>query len=630
MKLQVPFLQLPILFDAQALAREVDAVDPHWWRGRTQRDDGNSALTLITTHGDPDSDALDGPMRPTPALAQCPYLMQVLQALGATWGRARLMRLSGQAEVRAHVDINYYWRERMRVHVPIVTTPSVRFQCGEGEVNMAAGECWIFDTWRRHRVLNGGDHTRIHLVADTVGGEGFWDLLAQARPPGAHGPGWAPRRIGPQPGLPAPVLDYENFNAPAVMSPWELREHIVFLLGEAVPDPRLATIQQALLRFARRWQALWAAYADRGEGLDRYRRLLHGLRGELETLGAGQLGLKNELGLLHALESHVLEMAVAASSGGGAQTDRHGDRHGDSQEGVHAGAVAVPAPRRTSTTRDPVFDRPLFIVSPPRSGSTLLFETLATAPGLYSPGDESHALIEGVPGLSPAARGWDSNRLLAADASAEVAATLRERFFRQLRDRAGRAPAGTPVRMLEKTPKNALRIPFLRAVFPEARFIFLYRDPRQVLGSMLDGWNSGDFRMYPQLPDWDGPTWSFLLTPGWRKTSGRPLEEVVARQWEAATRTLLDDLEALPADAWTGVRHADVLADPQGQLQRLCDWAGLAWDRKLEGALPLSRYTLTAPDPGKWRRHEAGIEAQRPHWSATAARAEARLAEGLA
>lgn len=627
MKLQVPFLQLPVLFDAAALAEEVAAVDARWWRGRTQRDDGNSALTLITTHGDPDSDELSGPMRPTPALAQCPYLMQVLENLGATWGRARLMRLSGQAEVRAHVDINYYWRERMRVHVPIVTTPSVRFQCGDGEVNMAAGECWIFDTWRRHRVLNQGNDTRIHLVADTVGGERFWDLLAQARPPGVRGADWQPQRFAAQAGRPPAVLDFESINAPAVMSPWELREHIVFLLGEAVPDPRLGPIQQALLRFARRWQALWAAYGDGGEGLPRYRRLLDGVRGELDTLGAGQVGLKNELGFLQVLGSHVLEMAVATPAGDESRLDRHGD----DAAGVHAGAAAVPAAPVAATAvpvggaRDPLFERPLFIVSPPRSGSTLLFETLAGAPGLYSPGDESHALIEGVPGLSPAAHGWDSNRLLAADASVEAAATLRERFLRQLRDRDRRAPVAAPVRMLEKTPKNALRIPFLRAVFPEARFVFLYRDPRQVLGSMIDGWRSGDFGMYPTLPGWDGPTWSFLLTPGWRESSGRPLEEVVARQWASATATLLDDLQALPADLWTGIRHDDFLAAPQQQALRLCAWAGLEWDRSLGRELPLSRYTLTAPAPDKWRRHEAAIEAQRAIWEPVAARAEAVL-----
>src|SRR3546814_2815244 len=93
-------------------------------------------------------------MRPTPWLQQCPCIMQVMDALGATWGRSRLMRLSGRSQLAAHVDTNYYWQERMRVHVPIVTTPAVRFHCGESDINMGAGECWIFDTWRRHGVVN--------------------------------------------------------------------------------------------------------------------------------------------------------------------------------------------------------------------------------------------------------------------------------------------------------------------------------------------------------------------------------------------------------------------------------------------------------------------------------------------
>src|SRR5690606_4992869 len=334
--------------------------------------------------------------------------------------------------------------------------------------------------------------------------------------------------------------------------------HIVFLLGEAVPDPRLGPIQQALLRFARRWHALWAAHGDRGEGLVRYRRLLDGIREELHRLGAGQIGLKNELGFLQALGAHVLDMAVAADgSGTPAQTDRHGE------PGVHAGAAAVPereapstpqvsaGPSARATDAAARFDRPLFIVSPPRSGSTLLFETLAGAPDLYSPGDESHALIEGVSGLSPAAHGWASNRLLAGDASPAVAAALRERFLAALRDRRRQAPApGTAVRMLEKTPKNALRIPFLDAVFPQARFVFLYREPHQVLGSMIDGWRSGQFQTYLALPGWNGPDWSFLLTPGWQALSGRPLEEIVAAQWAATMQVLLDDLEALPAGQW--------------------------------------------------------------------------------
>ena len=97
MKLQVPFVQLPIMFDAQRMADEIEALDPKFWRGRTSRDDGNSALTLITTHGDPNSDALSGPMRPTPAFLQWPFIVLFLAEAGASWGRTWLMRLSVSA-----------------------------------------------------------------------------------------------------------------------------------------------------------------------------------------------------------------------------------------------------------------------------------------------------------------------------------------------------------------------------------------------------------------------------------------------------------------------------------------------------------------------------------------------------
>ena len=71
----------------------------------------------------------------------------------------------------------------MRVHVPIVTQPTVRFLCGGEQVNMAAGEGWIFDTWSLHSVHNDATRARIHLVADTVGGRGMTALMEQGIPP---------------------------------------------------------------------------------------------------------------------------------------------------------------------------------------------------------------------------------------------------------------------------------------------------------------------------------------------------------------------------------------------------------------------------------------------------------------
>lgn len=595
MKLQVPFLQLPVSFDAEALAREIAAVDESFWRPHPNKLPGNTALTLVSTHGDPDNDDLAGDMRPTPVLAQMPRLREVLAAIGGTWGRSRLMRLSGQAEVTEHVDTNYYWRERMRVHVPITTTPDVRFQAGGAEIHMAAGECWIFDTWARHRVINNADSTRIHLVADTVGGDRLWELIARGRPHNRQIPGWRAEPV-PLPGKGEVSLDFESVNLPVVMTPWEMREHCVFLLNEVVPGPTLPAVQQGLLSLTRRWHALWSAYGEKREGWPRYRALLDSSRADLVARGAGNLGLRNEVPLLHMLDMLIFQVALA-DRGLPSQIARK-EVHGEGE--AQAGAPAVRSAAR--------LEQPVFIVSPPRSGSTLLFETLLAAPGVHTIGDESHALIEGIPGLAPSAHGFDSNRLLARDATPEAAAALRRRFLEAARDRDGRTPVGEAVRLLEKTPKNALRIPFLKAVFPDARFIYLHRDPRQVLASMIEGWASGNFVMYPQLPGWPGPAWSFLLTPGWRGLAGKPLADIVAGQWESATRVLLDDLATLPREDWTSVDYDRFVAAPQDTARGLAQWAGWGWDRELGPSLPLSRYTMTAPDPDKWRKHAAEIE----------------------
>ena len=75
------------------------------------------------------------------------------------------------------------------------------------------------------------------------------------------------------------------------------------------------------------------------------------------------------------------------------------------------------------------FDRPIFIVSMPRSGSTLLFETLLQAPDLYTIGGESHRFIEGLEPFTPAAHGWESNRLTEADAPHPAARMLTTAFY---------------------------------------------------------------------------------------------------------------------------------------------------------------------------------------------------------
>lgn len=312
MQLQVPFVQLPLRFDAGKLANEVAGLGEGAWREHPQKYPGNYALPLISVDGDPGSDAIAGPMRPTEYLQRCPYLQHVLARLAAVWGRTRLMKLTAGAEVTPHADINYYWRDRVRVHVPILTHPEVRFICGEAEVNMAAGECWIFDTWRPHRVINPVAQERIHLVADTVGSEVFWELAERGRAAGRGVSGdWRMEEIASTGAIGAPSnLAFESINVPQVMTPWELRSHIQFILDHVEPNPRLATVQRQAARFVVNWQALWARYGESRDGWPAYREALNTFTGHMET-NAEELQLINGMRFMATLRSMVLGVALA-------------------------------------------------------------------------------------------------------------------------------------------------------------------------------------------------------------------------------------------------------------------------------------------------------------------------------
>lgn len=309
MKLQVPFIQLPLLFDAPMLAREIEDLGDAVWKPHPQGFPGNSMLPLLAVDGDPDNEAFSGRMQPTPHLQRCPYLRQTLASFGATVGRTRLMRLAGQAEVTRHADQGYYWTERVRVHVPLVTQPTVQFECDGQTINMAAGECWIFDTWRQHRVLNDAVQSRIHLVCDTVGGGAFWDMVAKGRAHDAPREGWQPKLVVPDASVPTDFA-CEAVNVPAVMSPWELNQHLSFLIGECLPHPQLPQLQQHATRLIHQWKGLWAQYGTAVEGRAKYRAAFEAFATGVRPFAQG-VTLRNEMPWMMVMMVMIARVAVA-------------------------------------------------------------------------------------------------------------------------------------------------------------------------------------------------------------------------------------------------------------------------------------------------------------------------------
>ena len=179
MRLPQPFYRLPVRFDVARLMAEVAQLPASAWAPHPNQIDGNSSLRLISVDGG-ENDDVSGRMLPTPHLEASPYLRQVLASFGVVWSRSRLMRLAPGASVPPHADINHHWFFRVRLHIPVQTHANVAFHCGDERVHMAAGEAWVFDNWRLHRVENPTDVERIHLVADTSGTAPFWRFVAQA------------------------------------------------------------------------------------------------------------------------------------------------------------------------------------------------------------------------------------------------------------------------------------------------------------------------------------------------------------------------------------------------------------------------------------------------------------------
>ncbi len=596
MRLHLPFVRLPLRFDHEALSAEVSKVDPAAWQPHPSGFVGNDALLLVTRDGNPNDEATQGPMRPTPVLAQLPYLRQVLAGLGTVVGRSRLMRIAPDAEAKAHVDTAYYWWDRVRIHVPIRTDPGVEFRCGDHVAHLASGETWVFDTWSLHQVVNGGPDARIHLVVDTVGTEPFWKLVEAGAGPGEPDrtePRFVPNRLGAELTVP-----YETVNLPVVMSPWELDAKVDDAMRDLGRDHPTGAVQlrTELADHRRQWRAAWAVHGDQPSGWSLFAQLRDRMSQRLIGYEGGWRH-GNGIDAVEVIRNLVLRPAVNPDLAPQIVADREA-------ASVRPAAEPQPVHRR--------IQRPIIIVSPPRSGSSLLFETLARAPGLYSIGGESHQVIESIPALRPDQRGWPSNELRAGDATPPVAQNLHDLFLANLRDRnRQRPPAQGPVRMLEKTPKNALRVPFLAEVFPDATFVYLYRDPRETISSMLDAWRSGRFVTYPSLPDWEGEPWSLLLTPRWRELIGRSLGEIVVDQWVQTTTRLLDDLEALGPDRWCVASYDRLVADPAAEIGQLCEHLGLEWDVDLSGELPPSRHTLDSPHPDKWRRNSEDLD---PAW----------------
>ena len=255
----------------------------------------------------------------------------------------------------------------------------------------------------------------------------------------------------------------------------------------------------------------------------------------------------------------------------------------------------------------PVMPDPVFVVGCSRSGTTITYETLATAPQFLTFGWEIPQFWNSLYG--PLNNGWHSEAAGAEHARPEH----RDAAFRYFYQRLG------PGWVLDKTCINVMRIPYLYKLFPQAKFVFIQRDGRDNISSMMDGWRMGRTDGRFELSQFFGPfpepvainggefrEWAFFLAPGWREYNRSSLEEVCAFQWTSANRLALEAKRLVPSEQWIHLRYEDIFERPVEMFRDAFVKLGIPFTPKLEARcanLQPTSVVKGTPQKQKWREH---------------------------
>jgi len=274
----------------------------------------------------------------------------------------------------------------------------------------------------------------------------------------------------------------------------------------------------------------------------------------------------------------------------------------------------------TSFKTDQSFKSPVFILSPPRSGSTLLFETMFRFDELLHFNHESDFIWwQHFPYDKMAC---PSDYIGEEYICPENIDLIRKYTYTSVIGKtigeASHMDSNTfqygrnKIRYLDKTIANCFHLPFLKKAFPTAQFIFLVRDPRDNISSMLEGWPYIERFGKPQLtpliqsiPNATITHWTYPAPPGWRTMVTRPLPEICAWSWQKHVEHVLEFFRGKRRKGHILIRYEDLLESPVGIYTDLSKKLNLRLTEKIldYAKKPALSYTaVSRPERDKWRK----------------------------
>jgi hypothetical protein len=215
----------------------------------------------------------------------------------------------------------------------------------------------------------------------------------------------------------------------------------------------------------------------------------------------------------------------------------------------------------------------VFVIGPPRSGTTLLLDLLREHPAVAAVSEEFHRFHHDL-GLFPHRHGEsDHFRLTARDALPE----LRAAYAAAIEAAAGDKPC-----FLVKISTLSLQVDFIRALFPEARIVQIVRDGRDTVCSMEDLRQA--YQREQETPRLLGPAPDPLALEVAERFAAEPHIRGAAAWAYHVTRSHFD-LRFAGFGRSLRLRYEDLLADPFETVQRALTFLELPPAAEVERAL---------------------------------------------